>query len=274
MTKAIVLAEALDLSEAQFDTENRVLRNVILIRSGKSLNKRNYPEAVLQSAVSVFEGSKAFDSHAKGERRVGELTGYYQNVRYEEGTLKADRYFLPTTAGKDVMAVVEAIKGGAPRTLAGLSINAVGTGKVQKIDGEDVLNVESITAANSVDDVVSPAAGGTYLTASTGDEMAKAFIDALTFEEWFEARPEYIKRVQGEMKTVRQDDALKAAKAEAETAQQALSEAQNTVTSLTEQNTKLETDNEILRRELALEKALGKVQLPLSWKTSLRNRLS
>lgn len=272
--KTIVLAEALDLSEAQFDTDNRILRDVILIRSGKSLNKRNYPEAVLQSAVSVFEGSRAFDSHAKGERRVGELTGYYQNVRYENGTLKADRHFLPTTAGKDVMAVVEAIKNGAPRTLAGLSINAVGTGKVQKIDGEDILNVESITSANSVDDVVSPAAGGTYLTASTGDELANAYIAALTFEEWFEARPEYVKRVQGEMKAVRQDDAVKAAKAEADQRQAALEIAQDTVTGLTEQNTKLLADIEAVRRELVLEKTLNKVQLPASWKVSLREQLT
>lgn len=273
MTKAIVLAEALDLSEAQFDTENRVLRNVILIRSGKSLNKRHYPEAVLQSAASVFEGSKAFDSHAKGERRVGELTGYYQNVRYEEGALKADRYFLPTTAGKDVMAVVEAIKGGAPRNLAGLSINAVGTGKVQKIDGEDMLSVESITAANSVDDVVSPAAGGTYLTASTGDEMAKAFIDALTFEEWFESRPDYMARVKNEMKTVRQDDALTAAKAVAETAQRALSEAQQEIETLKAERDAALVEAQSKARELALEVALNKAQLPATWKTDLREQL-
>lgn len=274
MTKTIVLAEALDLSEAQFDTENRVLRNVILIRSGKSLNKRNYPETVLQSAVSVFEGSKAFDSHAKGERRVGELTGYYKNVRYEEGTLKADRYFLPTTAGKDVMAVVEAIKNGAPRTLAGLSINAVGTGKVQKIDGEDVLNVESITAANSVDDVVSPAAGGTYLTASTGDEMAQAYIAALTFEEWFEARPDYIKRVQGEMKAVRQDDAVKAAKVEADQLTTALDEAQQEIETLKAARDAALREAESKARELALEKVLSKTQLPAVWKESLRDRLT
>lgn len=273
MTKAIVLAEALDLSEAQFDTENRVLRNVILIRSGKSLNKRHYPEAVLQSAASVFEGSKAFDSHAKGERRVGELTGYYQNVRYEEGALKADRYFLPTTAGKDVMAVVEAIKGGAPRNLAGLSINAVGTGKVQKIDGEDMLSVESITAANSVDDVVNPAAGGSYmLTASTGDELANAYINALTFEEWFDARPEYIKRVQGEMKAVRQDEAVKVANAKADQLTAALDEAQATTKDLTEQVGRLEADNALLRLKLELEKAFRTAGLPKASEDDLRRR--
>lgn len=271
--KTIVLAEALDLSEAQFDTENRVLRNVGLIKVGKSLNKRYYSEAALINAVSVFEGSRAFDSHAKGERRVGELTGYYQNVRYENGTLKADRHFLPTRAGQDVMAVVEAIKNGAPRTLAGLSINAVGTGKMGKYDGEDLLGVESITSANSVDDVVSPAAGGSYiLTASTGDELANAYLSALTYEEWFESRPEYIKRVQNEMKAVRQDDAVKVAKANADQLTTALNEAQTSISSLTEQVAKLQADVELERRNTALEKAFRAAGLPKASEDDLRRR--
>lgn len=275
MTKTIVLAEALDLTEAQFDTDNKVLRNVGLIKMGKSLNKRYYSETALQNAVSVFEGSKAFDSHAKGERRVGELTGWYENVRYENGTLKADRHFLPTSAGKDVMVVVEAIMNGAPRTLAGLSINAVGTGKMGKYDGEDMLEVESITVANSVDDVVNPAAGGSYvLTASTGDELANAYIAALTFEEWFESRPEYIKRVQNEMKSVRQDEAVKAAKTEADQLTSALSEAQNTNKSLNEQVAMLQGELDLERRKTALEIAFRSAGLPKASEDDLRQRFA
>jgi hypothetical protein len=275
MTKTIVLAEALDLSEAQFDTENRVLRNVVLIKAGKSLNKRYYSEAALQNAVSVFEGSKAFDSHAKGERRVGELTGYYENVRYDSGKLIADRRFLPTNAGKDVMAVVSAIiSEGAPRNLAGLSINAVGTGKMGKYDGEDMLGVESITSANSVDDVVSPAAGGGYtLTASTGDELANAYIAALTYEEWFESRPEFIKRVQNEMKAVRQDEAVKVATANADTLQTALNEAQSQLETLKNERDAALVEAGSKARELALEKTFRKVSLPLAVESDLRERL-
>jgi hypothetical protein len=273
--KTIVLAEALDLSEAQFDTENRVLRNVVLIKAGKSLNKRYYSEAALQNAVSVFEGSKAFDSHAKGERRVGELTGYYENVRYDSGKLIADRRFLPTNAGKDVMAVVSAIiSEGAPRNLAGLSINAVGTGKMGKYDGEDMLGVESITSANSVDDVVSPAAGGGYtLTASTGDELANAYIAALTYEEWFESRPEYIKRVQNEMKAVRQDEAVKAAIAEADTLKTALNEAQQLIENLTTERDAALAEAGSKARELEIVEALQSVNLPSKWRVDLREKL-
>lgn len=271
-----LLIESLDLSEAQFDGANRVLRNVGLIRAGKSLNRRYYSEAVLQGAVKVFEGSKAFDSHAKGERRVGELTGWYENVRYDNGVLRADRHFLPTSAGKDVMAVVEAITtSGAPRNLAGLSINAVGTGKVGKIDGDDYLTVESITAANSVDDVVNPAAGGSYVeSAANGDELMTAYLNALSFEEFFNARPEYIKRIQNEMKTVRQDDAIKAAKADADKHLSALTEAQNELTLSRATNEAALAELATARRDLAIEKALRAAGLPAIYENDLRKRLS
>jgi len=270
-----LLIESLDLTEAQFDPNTRTLKNVGLISAGKSLNKRYYSEAVLKSAVTVFEGSKAFDSHAKGERRVGELTGWYENVRYDGGKLKADRHFLPTNAGKDVMAVVEAILNGAPRNLAGLSINAVGSGKMQKLDGEDFLHIESITAANSVDDVVNPAAGGSYIeSAAMGDELMTAFLKEMTFEEFFNARPEYIKRIQNEMKTVRQEDALKAAKAEAESNLTALQEAQTELTALQATREAANAELAKARRELALEKALRVAGLPALYENDLRNRLT
>lgn len=230
---------------------------------------------MLKSAVSVFEGAKAFDSHAKGERRVGELTGFYKDVRYENGVLRADRYFLDTSAGRDVMAVVEAITSQkAPRTLAGLSINAVGTGKVSKLDGEDYLHVESITAANSVDDVVNPAAGGSYIeSAALSDELQAAYINNLTFEEFFNARPEYIKRIQNEMKTARQDEALKAAKAEAESNLKALNEAQTELVQLKTTHEAADAELTSARRELAIEKALRKAGLPALYEEDLRKRL-
>lgn len=269
-----LLIESLDLTEAQFDPNTRTLRNVGLISAGKSLNKRYYSEAVLQNAVSVFEGSKSFDSHAKGERRVGELTGWYENVRFDNGKLKADRHFLPTNAGKDVMAVVEAILNGAPRNLAGLSINAVGTGKMQKLDGEDYLHIESISAANSVDDVVSPAAGGSYVeSAAHADELMAAYIQALTFEEFFQARPDYIKRIQNEMKTVRQDEALKAAKADADAHLSALNEAQSELSSLSTLHEATVSELEQTRRELTLEKALRVAGLPALYEDDVRKRL-
>lgn len=177
MMPSINLIESIDLAESRFDASKRVLKNVRLIKAGKSLNKRYYSEALLQKSVSLFESTKAFDGHVKGERRVGELTGYYKNVRYENGALRADRHFTDTTAGRDVMAVVEAMLNGAPRSLAGLSINAQGTGKMGVMLGEDVLIVESILSAASVDDVLLPAGGGSYLEAVNPAHLSEAEIN-------------------------------------------------------------------------------------------------
>lgn len=285
---AKIFVEALDLSESEFDSANRVLRNVGLIKVGKSLNKRMYSEAVLRDAVGVFEGTKAFDSHATGEkreRRVGELTGWYENVRFENGAIRADRHFLTTRAGQDVMAVVEAIKNGAPRTLAGLSINAVGTGKTENIDGENILLVQSITAANSCDDVLNPAASGSYFEATQdADGFATQLIASMDYEEWLLARPEFVDKLKREWKQVRLEEATKTALAEsdvkvktAETAtreaQEALQETQTAHTALTTANDKLTLANAALRVEIAVIEALDGIQLPAAYVKDLRKEL-
>jgi hypothetical protein len=274
--KTLVLTERLDLSEAQFNTDSRVLQNVVLIRAGLSANRRRYTEAVLQAAVPVFEGAKAYDSHSRNERKVSDITGWYANVRYADGKLIADRYFSRTDAGRNVMSIAEdIISGNAPKTLAGLSINAVGKGKTIKSDDGDVLEVEAISAANSVDDVTEPAAGGGYsLTASmTGDSMTTDLLAALEYDEWFEARPEYTARAQREWATVRQDNAVKAAIAEANRAKLALKEAQDQVKRAEADREAARLETAQARRDLALAETLATVKLPSVWKTDLRERL-
>jgi hypothetical protein len=274
--KTLILTERLDLSEAQFDADARVLQNVVLIRAGLSANRRRYTEAVLQQAVPVFEGAKAYDSHSRNERKVSDITGWYANVRYTDGKLIADRYFSRTDAGRNVMSIAEDIvSGNAPSTLAGLSINAVGKGKTVKSDDGDVLEVEAISAANSVDDVTEPAAGGGYVLAAgmTGDSLAADVLAALDYDEWLEARPEYTARMQREWATVRQDNAVKAAQAEADRAKLALREAQEQVKRAEADREAARLDTAAARRDLALAEALAGVKLPAPWKTDLRERL-
>lgn len=275
--KTLVLTERLDLSEAQLDAENRVLQNVVLIRAGLSANRRRYTESVLQAAVPVFEGAKAYDSHSRNERKVSDLTGWYANVRYTDGKLIADRYFSRTDAGRNVMSIAEDIVAGiAPATLAGLSINAVGKGKTVKADGGDVLEVEAISAANSVDDVTEPAAGGAYALQAglTGDSLAADVLAAIEYEEWIAARPEYTARMQREWSTVRQDAAVKAAQAEADQLRRSLKEAQDAIKRIEAEREAAARETVQARRELALSDALAGVKLPAPWKTDLRERLS
>lgn len=275
--KTLVLTERLDLSEAQFDTDSRVLQNVVLIRAGLSANRRRYTEAVLQAAVPVFEGAKAYDSHSRNERKVSDITGWYANVRYTDGKLIADRYFSRTDAGRNVMSIAEdIISGNAPKTLAGLSINAVGKGKTVKSDDGDVLEVEAISAANSVDDVTEPAAGGGYILAAgmAGDSLTADVLAALDYEEWLEARPEYTARMKREWSTVRQSDELKAAQAVAEDLRRSLKEAQDGIKRAEADRVTARAETTQARRDLALTEALAGVKLPAPWKSDLRERLS
>jgi hypothetical protein len=275
--KTTIFTEQLDLSEASVDSAARVLRNVVLIRAGTSANRRHYSEQVLSSAAPVFEGVKAYDGHERRARRVAETTGWYANVRYENGALRADRYFSGTQAGRDVQSVAEDIVSGrAPRTLAGLSINATGQAKPGKLPDGDALVVEAITAAESVDDVSSPAAGGAYLEHVTGDALAASLIEAMSFEDWFESKPDFVKRLQNEMKTARQDEALKAVQAEAKSAADALQEAQATIERLTQEREAAVLNEQTARRDLAVEQTLNdpRVKLPVSWKADVRAKLT
>lgn len=292
--KTGVFVENVDLSEASLDNEARVIRGVTLIKAGMSLNRRFYPEDVLQKAAQYFENSKAFDNHPSAKdikerraRSTRELTGWYANVRYENGALRGDRYFSRNQAGQDAYAIAEdIINGRAPRSLAGLSINAVGQGKVEKFEDGEALRVESITSAESVDDVVTPAAGGSYaLVASDGNDLVTRILETLDYQEWFNARPEFSARLTKEVQKVRLEESTKAKLAEADTKVKAASEAaerskqaveqtQADNAALKEAHTKLLAELETARRELALEKVLRKAQLPALYENDLRERLS
>jgi hypothetical protein len=212
----------------------------------------------------------------KEDRSVRDLSGWYANVRYQEGKLVADRYFTRNEAGNDVWAIAEDIVNKrAPASLAGLSINAFGTGKQTKQADGDVLTVESITAATSVDDVSTPAAGGGYaLTASAGNDLLETVFQSLTFEEWFAMRPEFTGRLQNELKAVRQDTTVKAALAEADRVKaERDTERQRAETAERDRDAAL-VENDRKDRLIALEKVLRKAGLPLAWEESVRAQLS
>jgi hypothetical protein len=273
-----IFTEAIDLSEATLDIDNRVLRGAVLIFAGESANKRHYPADVLRNSLGVFEGVKSFSDHPtrsdqkeRSERSIRDITGWYENVRFENDRLVADRHFVPTQAGNDAWALAEMIASGkAPKNLAGLSINAVGTAK-KRDDGGMV--VESITFAHSVDDVTTPAAGGSYIESQGGDTLLAAVLQEMTFDEWYQTRPEYTERVKKEMKSVRQDTALTEAQALAERVQTELNTAQETLRQTEAQRVADVEQIEALRREVAFEKMARKVSFPKEWEISLREQL-
>jgi hypothetical protein len=269
-----IFIEQLDLSEAVFDAPTRRLAGVVLIRAGESANKRRYTPAVLEKAVSVYENAPAYLNHDKpGVRRGLEaLTGWYANVRYTGDALVADRYFARTPAGDTALGIAEdVVSGRAPRQLAGLSINAVGQASA---DTDGIVTVESIDYAHSVDDVLHPAAGGSYLEADGGSEtMMTALLEAMTFEEWQRARTDFVERLKNEWKQVRQTDAVKALEAKLTEVQTALQEAQTHAAHLLAERDTAVAERTTARRELQIVEMLQSTRLPKSWRDDLRKRL-
>jgi hypothetical protein len=284
-----IYIEPMDLSEAQLDPANRTVQQVI-IRAGVSKNKRYYSEALLQTALLLFEGVKTYANHPQakgnGERSVRELTGWIDGVEYQNGNLTGRRHFLRTQAGQDSWAIVEDIVNGkAPASLMGASINAIGKGKPGKMDNEEVLIVESIEAIHSVDDVTNAAAGGGWeQLVAGGDELQQQLFAALDYQEYLEARPDYVDRLKREWKLVRLGDATKTALAESDKKvkdakqqmsqlEEALQQARAEADEYAEVNTKLLSELQTVRRELAVTDLLERNHLPAAYKKDLRERL-
>ena len=290
-----VLVEAVDLSKARIDADLRVIHNVRLIRVGESANRRHYDASVLEKAAPLFENVKSYSNHParneqrdQPERSVRDITGWFTHSEYRKDGIYATRHFTRNQAGQDSWALAEdIIAGRAPANLLELSINAIGKGKVKTIDGKQSVIVESIERVHSVDDVTTGAAGGSFvpLVAGADDDLALALLKEVSFEEWTEAQPEYIKRLQKQWQKVRLDESTKTAITEADrkvkTAEAATGESEQArlqlqaeYAALLETNTELMGQVQTLSRTLAVEKALDRVKLPATYKNDLRDELS
>lgn len=290
---ATILIENLDLTEAEIDSANRTVRQV-LIREGMSKNRRRYDGKVLEAAAPLFNNIRTYANHPsksdlkdRPERSVRELTGWISEVTYENGAIIGTRHFARTQAGQDTWAIVEDIvQGKAPASLIGASINAVGKGQQSKDSQGDFLEVLSIESVHSCDDVTLAAAGGEFLPlmASAGDEITHQLIASMTYEEWLSARHEFVEKLKREWKQVRLEQAtrdalteadqkVKAVEAKAATAVQAETAAQEQVTRLQTAIEKLAADNTALRLDKAVHEALDGVQLPSVYLEDLRREL-
>lgn len=231
-TRAI-RGELADLRESQLDGEGFVVKGVTLIKPGFSTNTdkagrpRYYPKATLEAAAQRFEGVRAYINHPSRsqaqdlpERSVADIAGYYENVKAAaDGALKGDLRIVGAAQATIWPLIKETVE--RKPGLVDLSISALGTTKVAEAEGKKAVVVESIVAANSVDIVTTGAAGGGFtgalLTASDDRTFTRQLLEALSFEEWREARPEFVDKLKGEWKTVRNDQALTEARAQIET---------------------------------------------------------
>ena len=143
--------------------------DVVLIRAGLSMNRVFYPDAVLREAAPRFEGARVLarsdEEHAQGKGKdVRNVVGWISGVKFAEGAAPdAGRLTgkLNLAAGAKALRenLADAWQRGK-RDLAGLSIDADGTAKVEMREAQRVRVAKSITRVNSVDLVVDPGAGG------------------------------------------------------------------------------------------------------------------
>ena len=138
--------------------------SVRVIRSGTSLNVNEYPPAVLEAAVPLFEGVPVFavsdSQHLKAERDVSRMVGRITEPTFlRDGTAGEIRAVLDVIhpAGEIGQWLVSAHRRGL-KEMFGLSIVSEGRRKYGS------RNITEISKVLSVDLVVSPAAGGRVLS--------------------------------------------------------------------------------------------------------------
>jgi hypothetical protein len=276
-----MLIEQLDLSEAVLNTDNQTVRQTI-IKAGLSANKRLYSEDVLKRSTPLFEGVQTYANHPtptqikNGEGRdIRQTTGWITDVVYDNGKVIGTRHFAETAAGRDAWGLVkQIIENHAPSTLMGASINALGKGRKERHETHgDILVIEGIERVLSVDDVDTPAAGGGFERLVAGGGYLQDLFAVMDYNEFIEARPEFVERLKKEWKVARQDDAVKAAQAEADRITRELENAKTALKSVVSEREHLLTEVESVRRELAIEKTRRNVHLNETWEKELREDL-
>lgn len=142
----------------------RIFR-VEIIAAGASKNGRNYPQHVLESAVGLYEGAKAFDHHRTAQELASStitgLVGHYRNVRSNGRGLEGDLHLLPSAkhTAEALDASIMAQAAGLP-PIVGISHDALTELRPVVSGGRRTQEAVRITKVNSCDVVADPAAGG------------------------------------------------------------------------------------------------------------------
>lgn len=285
--RTLYLSEALDFGGASVDRKNGLI-DVTIIKPGWSKMGKYYSPKVLESKVGIWDGVKAFGNHPSKteekdlpERSIWDQVGYYTSPRFEDGVVRGHLQLVGDEAKKNHILdwAEESIRTGKP--FIGLSINALGKTKLGEAEGRRGIIVEDLVEGNSIDVVTQASAGGSFdrLLASD-DGFTNKLLKNLEYTEWREARPEYFKRLQDEMRTARKEELEQAAIRESaqlksevarkdEELKQATERANRTGSDLEELKTQFET----FKKETLVDQKLRESKLPDEWVVNLRESL-
>jgi len=269
-----------DLSEAKLDAENFTVEGARIIRAGLSLNGNYYSESVIEAAIPLFEGVKAYADHPskterkdRPERSVRDLVGYYQNARYQEGAAYADFKVVGEAQQWLWPWIQEAVETKKPHV--GLSINALGRGSKGKYEGKPANIVEAITHANSVDVVTEASAGGGFdHLLQSDDGWTRAVLENTSLEELTEANPDLVEAFKRQWATARDSQAIREAQDQAAQLEQRAADLTEENQTLKAQLVEARKDKDALQKAALVDRLLeGAKNLPNKWKQAVRTQL-
>lgn len=167
------MREAADTPEGHFvearEGGKGLVWDAVLIRAGASTNGRYYPDAVLREAASRFDGRPVFakgdQEHLRGEGKdVRNIVGYVSGTHFVEGAAPDTGHLAATvtflSAASTLPETIREAWDRGKKDLVGLSIDATGTARNQRVAGKNIKVAASITRVDSVDLIVDPGAGG------------------------------------------------------------------------------------------------------------------
>jgi hypothetical protein len=260
------LREAKILEEA--DGRHRVA--IQIIRPGTSANGRIYESKMLAEASPLYEGAKVFMDHPtksdaaqRPERSVRDLVGYLESVKPDMSA----ELVIVKHADEIVPLIRESIESG--QDLIGMSHNALADVRVVTQGGKRREKVEAIRAVKAVDIVTEAAAGGKFKRILEGGNN----MDFENVKELQEAYPELMESFKGEVVNELREGLREEIEGKVYGGKEKITEAQRkmegqfkslseSITKLTEENTKLTDALEAKERDGIITAKLSESKLP------------
>jgi hypothetical protein len=195
-TRHVDIKEACSFTEAEFNTTDRVIKDVTLVEVGTSKNGKHYTAALLKrDGPTIYEGANAFCGHFPNvfdRTNPKNLMGTIKNVYFSEAkqALKGDFSYYPEFDDQIEKARIAHAEGDTNRF--GMSIAGDGKGRYGRVGGKIVHIIEAFTKSinTSCDFVVGPSAGGRLFEAIHQEDPELLKLENLSLEELKAARPD------------------------------------------------------------------------------------
>ena len=208
-----VVLESVELIDMEEANEDNVIKNVTLITPGWSQNGRYYSKEVLKRAIPKFEMTRSYVDHGEKnpiKRSVLDQVGYFSEVWQDNlGSIKGNWNLIGERGKTEHVKEWANASKKSGKTFMGLSIVAaleVGQGYAE---GKRGSIVKDLLFSHSVDVVNNPSAGGTFVGSESSSDITASLLGELSFEEWKDARTDYVDTLKNELKQVRQEAAVK-----------------------------------------------------------------